>query len=226
MTDDRDSHGAEDFAFLLPFYANGTLSVDERARVEAALADDADLRAELEEVQTIQALVHDGGAGLARAADEASPQRLKALLSRIEAESPPVRAAPRRNLMGRRDTAPGSLVRPPARFWKPAFAAAAALAVVQLGVIAYQARPHGDYVSLSGPQTATPAAKPGMLLLRLAPDARWADVQALLSSHGLSIVGGPHGDVLDVAPASGAQVPDLILQLRASPLVAFVGPAS
>ena len=226
MTDDRNSHDAEGFAFLLPFYANGTLSAEDRARVEAALAGDADLRAELEEVRAIQALVHDGGAELARAGDEASPQRLKALLSRIEAESPPARAAPRRNLMGRRDVASGALARPPARFWKPAFAAAAALAVVQLGVIAYQARPHGDYVSLSGPQTAAPAAKPGTLLLRLAPDARWADVQALLASHGLTIVGGPHGDVLDLAVAAGAPTPDLIAQLRASPLVAFAGPAS
>ncbi|MDO9248106.1 MAG: hypothetical protein Q7U11_16715, partial [Phenylobacterium sp.] len=101
-------------------------------------------------------------------------------------------------------------------------AAAAALAVVQAGVIAYQMSPRGGYESLSGPPAPAPAKSP-RLLLRLSPDARWEEVQAFLESHHLTIVGGPRGAVIEVVLAAGAVLDTEIEVLRASPLVDFVG---
>ena len=48
----------------------------------------------------------------------------------------------------------------------------------------------------------------------------------LLSGHGLTIVGGPHQGILEVAAAANADIDADMSALRASPLVSFVGPAS
>jgi anti-sigma factor RsiW len=72
MTDLTDKERQE-LSELLPFYLNGTLDGEERARVEAGLADDAALRADLEFLKVVQAetLARDAGTspgefGLAR----------------------------------------------------------------------------------------------------------------------------------------------------------------
>lgn len=209
-------------AHLLPFYVNGTLPPADRARVEAALASDPDLRAELEAVSKIAALVREGGADFTGSADDASPDRLNGLLSLIEAKdaaSPPVQASARRV---RRAAGGAGRAKTPQTLWRRAFAAAAAVAVVQAGVIGYQMSPRGDYESLSGPPTPAPVKTP-RLLLRLSPDARWGDVQAFLSSHHLTIVGGPRGAVIEVALGADATLEAELEALRASPLVDFVG---
>ncbi|MDO8380311.1 anti-sigma factor [Phenylobacterium sp.] len=211
-------------AHLLPFYVNGTLPPADRARVEAALACDPDLRAELEAVSKIAALVREGGADFTGPAEDASPERLKGLLSRIEARdaaSPPVQATARR--VRRAGTAVGAgRAKTPQALWRRAFAAAAVVAVVQAGVIAYQMSPRGDYESLSGPPAPAPVKTP-RLLLRLSPDARWGEVQTFLSSHHLTIVGGPRGAVIEVALGADVALEAEIEALRASPLVDFVG---
>ena len=127
-------------AQLLPFYVNGTLSAEQHAEVEAALAADAALRAELEEVREIAALVQAGGAGLAveADADAAAPDRLKALLARIDAED--TSAASGQVLAFRPRAKAPAPTRPVAAFWRPAFAAAAVLAVAQAGFITYQSQ--------------------------------------------------------------------------------------
>ena len=72
MTDLTDKDRQE-LSELLPFYLNGTLDGDERARVEAGLAEDEALRADLEFLKVVQAetLARDAGTspgdfGLAR----------------------------------------------------------------------------------------------------------------------------------------------------------------
>ena len=226
MTNDQDGYNPSELPLLLPFYVNGTLSADEKARVEAALAADPDLRVELEAVQRIAALVRRGGAQLAPSDETGAPDRLLGLLSRIDAESGPATAGARRGgLFGRRPQAGRSEPRTTAWVWKPAFAAAAALAVVQLGVIAYQAKSQNSYVSLSGPQTA-PAVSSKRLFLRLSPTAKWSDVESLLSDANLTIVGGPRAETLDVAIGGDGTADDMVLRLRASPLVAFAAPES
>lgn len=220
MAGEYDNPAASLLALLLPFYVNGTLSAEERRRVEGALATDTELQAELDTVREIAELVRSGGTGLAPAAGSASPGRLKALLARVEAEAPhPVQAT--RDSRRRH----GGLHAPPPaawRYWKPALAAAAVLVVVQAGVIAYQWSPREDYTTLSGPDGATRAPS-GRLLMRLTPDAPWADVEALLSSRDLTIVGGPRDRTLDVAIGADEPPGEVAGQLRASPLVEFVG---
>lgn len=197
MAGDQQTDDEQALALLVPFYVNGALPADARAKVEAALPGDAALRAELEAAREIAALVKQGGAELA-AETAAAPSRLLMLLSRLEMRR---------------------------TFWKPAFAAAAAVVAMQAGVILWQATRDGRYEGLSGPVAAAPE-RAGQLLVRLSPDARWAEVEALLSSRGLEIVGGPSGDDLKVAVGAGAQVDEAVRWLRASPLVEFAGPAS
>jgi hypothetical protein len=101
--------------------------------------------------------------------------------------------------------------------------------VAQFGFIGYQmqADPQNTYTSLSGPaapQTPSPAAQ--HLLVKLAPDARWADVADLLANNGLAIVGGPHAGMLDIAVSADTQRDKAVQALKASPLIAFVGVAS
>jgi len=233
MTDETD--GRDVLAGLLPFYVNGTLPAKDRARVEDALAQDADLRAGLEEVRAMAALVRTGGRNFAP--DAATSHRLSGLLARIEAESgtepaPELDAAvlpfqPRQ----------GVKPRPwfPEAVWKPAFAATLILAIVQAGVIGYQIKTtrqgarageeQATYETLSGARTVRPAGKI-RLLMRLMPEARWADVETLLSEHDLTIIDGPHGGVLTLAVETKTEKDAGLAALRASPLVAFAGPAS
>ena len=209
-------------AHLIPFYVNGTLPHADRARVEAALASDPELRAELEAVSEIADLVREGGADFTGPAGDALSGRLDSLLSRVEARGDAASPAAARRVRGSGTAGDGGQARAPQTRWRRAFAAAAALAVVQAGVIAYQMSPRGGYESLSGPPAPQPA-KTQRLLLRLSPDARWGEVQAFLAGHHLTIVGGPRGAVIEVALADGAALETQIEALRASPLVDFVG---
>lgn len=217
--DEQDDRSA---AHLLPFYVNGTLPPADQARVEAALASDPDLRAELEAVSEIAALVREGGAAFTAPAEDALSGRLDRLLPRVEAQDAAASPAADRRVRGSRTAGAAGQARAPQTLWRRAFAAAAALAVVQAGVIAYQMSPRGGYESLSGPPAPAPAKSP-RLLLRLSPDARWEEVQAFLESHHLTIVGGPRGAVIEVVLAAGAVLDTEIEILRASPLVDFVG---
>ncbi|MDO8801998.1 hypothetical protein [Phenylobacterium sp.] len=204
-------------ALLLPFYVNGTLPQSERARIETALAADPDLRAELEAVRDIADLVRRGGAEIA--GPVATPERLDALLRRIDADAP--RPGLRRLIPGRRAQAPSARIGAPARVWKRAFAAALALAVIQSGVLAYQAQSPKTYASLGGPEPSKPAVR--RLLLRLDPDASWAQIEALLEVHDLTLSGGPRGGAIEVDVPADADSAELVATLRASRLVTFAG---
>ncbi|WP_421932342.1 anti-sigma factor family protein [Phenylobacterium sp.] len=224
MDDDDNEPSAP--ALLLPFYVNGTLSAEEHARVESALAVDPELRAELEVVREIAALVREGGAELTLQAG-AAPERLEALTERLGEQVPRASDAQvgLRAPLTRRSGLGRLLPRPSQAAWKPAFAAAAVLVVVQAGLLATLTRPETDYGVLSGPETVAPA-EPQRLLVRLTPGARWAEIKALLASEDLTIVGGPRGDVIDLAVGDGVKPEDEVRRLRASPLVEFVGPQS
>jgi hypothetical protein len=166
--------------------------------------------------------------------DASSDDRLEALLARIDAEAPapalPPLARPRRNRplqslwRGEQRRAP----RAPGAFWKPAFAVAAAVVVAQFGFIGYQMKPdtQNTYASLSGPSAPQPSPGAAHLLVKLAPDARWADVTDLLTSRGLTIVGGPRGDMLEIAVGADTRPDREVEALKASKLVIFVGVAS
>lgn len=88
MTDLTDKDRQE-LSELLPFYLNGTLEPDARARVEAGLADDVGLRADLDFLKMVQAetLARDAGKspgefGLARLMRDIDVERGQAPLRR------------------------------------------------------------------------------------------------------------------------------------------------
>lgn len=231
---DQDGEG-DALALLLPFYINGSLSAADRERVEAALAVDAELRAELEALREFAALVRQGGAEMTGAAEAAPQDRLEALLGRIDAEAPaapvPFSELERRRAQKAESAAVRRRLFPVGEaFWKPAFAAAAAVAVIQFGAFAYLAAGGAGagskgYETLSGSEEATPP-RPGAILLRLAPEARIGDIEALLERLDLEIVGGPRGGTFQVASPGGSAPDQAVRELRASPLVSFAGPAS
>lgn len=209
MTGEDDN--PQDLAHLLPFYVNGTLGADERARVRAALLGDAALRRELEAVRALRRLVREGGSAITPEPRDRE-LRLRRILARLGPQglrawgAPLERGAPRR------------------LSWKVAFAASAAVVVAQTAVIAWQATgPQREpYGSLAGP--ATPRARAD-LLVTPAADASWSDVQALLAARDLQIVGGPRDGRLDLAVPDGASPETEAEALRASRFVDFAGVA-
>jgi anti-sigma factor RsiW len=184
---------------LLPWYVNGTLDPDEKAMVEAHLADCADCRADLE---SEQALARDVAA---------LPIDLEhawsALSDRIDAAVPPRRLAEPVPFL-RRKVAMGWALGGP-------FAAAAAVAFA-IAIVPEARSPAGPAYRALG---SAPTAQPGNALVMFRPDARDGDLRAALTTAGARIVDGP--------TASGAYVvriaPDRRVKalegLRAAPQV-------
>lgn len=170
----------EDIENLLPWYVNDTLDEVDRARVEQALARDADLRAALAfwqqtaQAQRTSAVPAAEDVGLART------------LARIHSETT---AAPSRPGAERRDETPSWFQRLFGGTWlKPALGAAVAVIVVQGALLARQAplqyrgaappasptQERGHLVTLR--VTFDPAATEGQMRIALAAaDARFSD---------------------------------------------------
>lgn len=114
-------------AFLLPWYVNGTLDAEDRGRVEAALAQSAELREELELLRAVERSV----VASTDAMPDPDPDGFARLMARIDAE--PQRTAQPAASQGR-----GLLARVAGWFevsWRPAMAAAALVIAVQAAAI-------------------------------------------------------------------------------------------
>lgn len=212
MLDDSNERSA--LMLLIPFYLNGTLRPEDRDRLEAGLATDPNLRAELEAARVLATLVQEGGEAMTRTHDDTAA-RLRRLVARLPAA---------------RDDVVRAFRSPQARPWagvsfKGALAACFAIIVVQAGVIGWQAMAnHPTYVGLQG--AAAPAPGPARLIVTIAPGARWSDVEHLLSSRGLRIVGGPSNGSLDLAVRAGASPEAEARWLKQSPLIEFASVVS
>lgn len=223
----------EEIALMLPFYANGTLSDADIARVDKALPEHASLREELADINALSGLVKSGGEEWDSKRAPASEERLGRLMDRIAAE--PKKAAETANApketqrVIKMETAkPGffaSLFQPA---WKPAFAAMALVAVAQ-GVMLYDnlgpANNDGEFQTASGPDDGEAAASNFRILLRIAPSASWADVQSLLAEYELSIVNGPSDGVIEVevgTSLTAAEQTQLANSLKASSAISAV----
>lgn len=223
----------EELALMLPFYANGTLNADDTARVKDALAKDAALRDELAEVEALSGLVSAGGDDWETARKPADEERLSRLMDRIAAEpkqAAQAAAAPQetQRIVKMEPAKPGffaSLFQPA---WKPAFAAMALVAVAQ-GAVLYDtvgtANNDNEFQTASGPDDGTEAAAGFKLLLRVAPSAAWADVEALMAEYELTIVGGPSDGVIQVEAGvnlTKAEQAELRESLKASSAISSV----
>ena len=173
---------------LLPFHDSGTLDPEETARVERALAEDAELREEL-------AFLHELRAGVHAATEVPSAGDLG--WARLQRS---IRQERRRELVS--------------RAWRPALALAAGLALMVQGTTIFQLNEERAQL-VGGPVAAE-------LQITFAPDAREADMRALLQAVGATIVAGPGASGvyrLDIEPdpANDAEWRALIERLEARP---------
>jgi hypothetical protein len=211
-------------ALLLPFYVNGTLGADDRALLDLALAGSPQLRAELAETEHIAALVRAGGPSLV---GNAGPHRtrLDELLTAIRAQQ--LRKVRRTASVLSLGKLRFGIVNPTSQTARWLLPLAASVVVVLAGLATREVlTPPGDttYRTASGAEPSSAAMGAGLLIVRLKPEARWSDVEALLTAQYLTIVSGPDDGHLTLklddpkADAEQARV-----ALAASPLVAFAG---
>jgi anti-sigma factor RsiW len=215
---------------LLPWYAAGTLSAADTARVEAALAADETLRDELDIVREDQ----DATFALAEASPRPSPRVLDDLMKRVEAEPAKFGHVAARARAGFADWLGEKLALLSPRTLAYAAGAAALALVIQAGVIgsSFISGPTQFQTASHSPAPAAPRAEGTYILIGFAADATAGDMARLLEQVKGSIVEGPRpGGFYRVRIGEGAMSPaDLdrvVGTLRGqTSLVRFVGPAS
>jgi anti-sigma-K factor RskA len=205
---------------LLPWYANGTLSAQDRRRVEEALARDTALVAELAAIEEeAAATIH-----LNETLGAPSPQAMHKLFAAIDAE-------PARHTgvsLSARIAAFVAGLSP--RALTAAAAALAVVVVVQAGVIGkvlveqygesnYQAASY----EVQKPTSGTTA------LIRFAPEAKASEIADLLASYHASVVDGPKAGmfriVLGDKPLPNAERDKLIARVQSEKIIGFAASA-
>lgn len=162
---DREGDLAREREELLAFLANGTLDADERAELERAFAADEALRRERDFVTRLRL-------GVKAASDAPDPGELplRRALKRIEREE--------------------ARARRPSGWWRAAAIAAGIAVVIQSGVLVRQLyAPVRGGPDLLG--EARPADGRAVLQIVFAPEAREAEIRALLRTEHAEIVDGP-----------------------------------
>jgi len=209
----------EDIESLLPWYAAGTLSRRDTARVEQALASDKELARRFEMVreelgETI--IVNESlGAPSARA--------MKALFEKIEAE-PARQPAVSFNLMSRVSEFMASFS---PRTLAYAGGVAAIALLLQAGVIGKLVGERtGELGLASAPATKAVAPQGVVALVSFAPQASAAEIAEFLNANKASIVGGPEAGFFRVqVPGKPDQAAEIVTKLGQSKVVSFAGRA-
>ena len=209
----------EDIESLLPWYAAGTLSRRDTARVEQALASDKELarrfemvREELGETISVNESL---GAPSARA--------MKALFEKIEAE-PARQPAVSFNLMSRVSEFMASFS---PRTLAYAGGVAAIALLLQAGVIGKLVGERtGEMGLASAPATKMAAPQGVVALVSFAPQASAAEIAEFLNANKASIVGGPEAGFFRVqVPGKPDQAAEIVTKLGQSKVVSFAGRA-
>jgi hypothetical protein len=180
---------------LLPFHAAGTLSARDARRVDDALASDPELARQYavireEYAETIH-LNESLGAPSARA--------MQKLFAAIDGE--PVRKPSVSSSLAARVSEFFAKLSPRTLAWSATLGALALL--LQAGVIGtvLMKNQPGSFQTASLPESSAPitrdlgGAAPPRALVRFAPEARIADITALLGNYQASIVDGTNGDM-------------------------------
>lgn len=158
---------------LLPFYVNGTLDEAERLAVEAALKKTPALQKELDYLQSLRMemrkMEREHGPG------ELGLKRLQKSLAAEKLKSDPIERARSR------------IAAEQSWRWKALAVAACLLLVIQT-VIALPHWQAGDLGAAGGPVAAV---QEPLFSVTFVPDAKEADIRALLTELDLEIVGGP-----------------------------------
>lgn len=185
MTVTRSEPGRGEIEDLLPWYANGRLSLAERKRVEAALLADPELDRRLELVREEMAETIAANETLV---PKASPV-LDRLMAAIDAEPRPTRplALVRESLF---DRFAGFLADLAPRRLAGMAAAVVVVMVVQTGAVSWLAtgRPQSGFETAS--QGAATTSSP-TLLVAFSPDAKIDRISELLRLAGAEVAEGP-----------------------------------
>lgn len=191
---------------LLPFYLNGTLEGSELAAVEDWLASDPSAMDALEAAEA-----EFSGTMAANEAIRPPADALSRFSKMLEAEAGPAREAKGPSLLAR--AWQGFMGLPVGIAWA---AAAALLAFVVVQGTMDRPGVGGGNFEVAG--TGEEAAKQPFALVTFKPDAKMADITALLGDNGASIVDGPTASgVFRIAiPAKTAADYDRILGLIAT----------
>jgi anti-sigma factor RsiW len=206
---------------LLPWHAAGTLSARDARRVEEALAREPDLARQYAVIREEYAETID----LNESLGAPSVRAIQNLFAAIEAEPVPS-VRPSFNLSARISSFFASLS-PRALAWSAGVGAVVVL--LQAGVIgavliqsqgaAYQT------ASLSAGEHEVVTQAPPRALVRFAPDARMADITALLDNYQASIIGGAKGGMFRLQfgnkPLKKEEAASLLSRLQGEKIVSL-----
>jgi hypothetical protein len=229
----------DELKLLLPFYVNGTLNAQDCARIDQGLATSAELRKELDELNSLAQVVREGGQAMGQEQSD-----IEAQLGKLMDDPRMAKKAEQPTHYGAMPSAPAasgllSFLNP--KNWHPAVSLAlVAAAVAQAGwlmdmsgdqrasgqQIAQLEKKVGDleYQLASGPDGGAQTAD---ILVQVKPGASWAALSALLSNEGLTIVNGPSDNTLSLSSElEGAALDAVIARLRASGLIETVDKAA
>lgn len=160
---------ARDITELLPFYVNGSLSADEKQRVEKELQSNADLRDDLAFFEKLrgemQALPQENSPG------ELGLKRLQKSLAALQLEQDPIARA--KSKIAREQNI---------GFWRMAAIAACLMLVIQTSMLFLPEKT--ELTAAGGPQMAVISAT-------FKPQATEAQVRSLLVTLNVQIVSGP-----------------------------------
>lgn len=183
MTDPQDEPGR--IEALLPWYANGTLSAEEAAEVEAALATDPLLRAHLVRIEDERIAAIESA--------EALPLPASRMADRLFAEIGKTAPAARPTLLSRLFGGLGEQIAAlsPSQLGLSAAATALVLLVLggALGGLVAQRELTQGYQTASGDSAVNPSG--AYLLIAFQPAATAAEIEQIVGSVGGSLVDGP-----------------------------------
>jgi hypothetical protein len=221
-TKERDE--ISDVEAMLPWFAAGTLSRKDAARVEDALARDAELsrRFELvrEELGEAIRLNESLGAPSSRA--------MKTLFEKIDAEAP--RQGTTSLGIANRISEFVASLSPRTLAWSGAVAALAI--VLQAGIITgvlMNERSDNNFQTASYERGAPAMAQGSFALVRFAPEASAADITKFLEENKLTLVDGPKSGLYRVRVAATGlpkeELARLVKQLQDNKVIGFAAPA-
>ncbi len=205
----------EEIESLLPWYAAGTLSRRDTARVEDALSNDAELARRFEMVreelgETIR--VNESlGAPSARA--------MKALFEKIDAE-PARKPAMSFNLMGRVSEFMSSFT---PRTLAYAGGVAVLALVLQAGVITnlVSERSGGQGPGLASAPTSVAVTEGVQAMVRFAPQANAAEITAFLAANNAMIVGSTSDGTFRLLVPGKGNASEIVKKLSDNKVVSF-----
>jgi anti-sigma factor RsiW len=212
---------------LLPWYATGTLNARDARRIEEALVRDPELAKQYAVIREEYAET----IGLNESLGAPSVRAMQTLFAAIDAE--PARKPSASLNLGSRLSRFFASLSPRTLAWSASLGALALL--LQAGVIGavLMKNQSASYqvASLSTKEPVTRALgpeSPPRALVRFAPDARVADITALLDNYQASIIDGPKGGLFRLQFGNGAmtkaEAASLLSKLQNEKIVSLAVP--